>query len=97
MWNLLLQIRKEYGARWRQRNVHRDTTGHYVASVAPRNFPVAKKHASVYFMLPERIPCNNYWQESMQKIKPWGKNKPVSNCCHGRGTVKSVKTRETHG
>ena len=43
------------------------------------------------FMLPERIPCNNYWQESMQKIKPWGKNKPVSNCCHGRGTVKKCK------
>ena len=25
------------------------------------------------------------------KIKPWGKNKPVSNCYHGRGTVKIAK------
>ncbi len=67
---LLLQIRKEY-ARCRQRTVHRDTTGRYVASVAPRIFPVAKNMPPfIYteYMLPdsERVPCNNmYWQESM--------------------------------
>ena len=84
----------------RQRNVNRDTTGRYVASVAPRNFPVAKKTCLCFiyaeFMLPERVPAIIMARVDV-KIKPWGKNKPVSNCCHGCGTAKSVKTRETHG
>ena len=54
MWNLLLQIRKGYSARCRQRNVHRDTTGRFGRAT---EFPGRKKHASVYFTL--TLCCQN--------------------------------------
>ena len=62
--------------------------------------PGRKKHASVSFTL--NLCCQNVFlgiiiSKSRCENKTVGKNKPVSNCCHGRGTAKSLKTRETHG